>query len=201
MLPVDRGFFRRYKHKNEAVHCDISPETGHLFRSRRRAGDGVYFSVLTKPAQGDPMSGMWSITLQGQCCCIQMKKEPYTKRNECGLSPPSWLMSSLPVRCLISVNRKDGNNRNSLLCILWRKHSLTTSYPWSETSGSSHEVTYVVGRTLKYVQICGFGLFYFRWRAEGSIDVYMLSWRCRWVIRVLDLACMNVGSTFSTAKK
>lgn len=60
-------------------------------------------------------------------------------------------MSSLLVGCLISVNRKDEHDHNVLLCILRKKQSLTTSYPWSGTSGRSYEVAYVVGRTLKYV--------------------------------------------------
>lgn len=38
-----RAFFRRSKHKDETVHCAVSPETTHLFRRRQQGGDHVYF--------------------------------------------------------------------------------------------------------------------------------------------------------------
>lgn len=38
-----RAFFRRSKHKDETVHCAVSPGTTHLFRRRQQGGDHVYF--------------------------------------------------------------------------------------------------------------------------------------------------------------
>lgn len=38
-----RAFFRRSKHKDETVHCAVSPETRHLFQRRQQGGDRVYF--------------------------------------------------------------------------------------------------------------------------------------------------------------